>query len=199
MKLNFKIPTILFVLSALFFLFSSFIMYNQEVELQKAELKYKETYQQCEQQLGTSYNMLADLYEECELYLYSIDVINKYSIEYDVEPEIIIAVMKLESNFKPTLISNDNYGIMQINKIHLPSFEDKMEILGFKKNVECGVSLLSGLKEQSSDLNYILNSYNMSQYGYKDYVKRTGKVSREYSRKGIQIIKNLKGETDNDN
>jgi soluble lytic murein transglycosylase-like protein len=145
-------------------------------------LKAEKQLQQTNQELNATVT-------ECESYLKSIDVIHKYSIEYKTDPRIIIAVMKLESNFQVDAKNGSYLGLMQINEDY---FNNRMEALNFERNVECGASLLSGFQEQSSDLHYILNSYNMGKTGYKEYVAKTGEVSRSYSRKAIEIINQLK-------
>jgi len=143
--------------------------------------------------LENAQKSLTELYQECSNYLGYIDILHKYAEMYNVPPEIILAVMKLESNFDVNADNGIDHGIMQINNVHLKQLEDKLEILELNKNIECGVELLSGLKNESEDLNFILNSYNMGEYGYEQYIARTGKVSREYSRKGIEYIRALKG------
>lgn len=153
-----------------------------------------EEYQIATRDLESAQRSITSLYQECSNYLSYIDVLHKYAEMYNVEPEIILAIMKLESNFDVNASSGTDHGIMQINDVHLKELENKLEILGLEKNIECGVSLLSDLKNESDDLNYILNSYNMGEYGYEKYIARTGEVSREYSRKGIEYINALKGE-----
>lgn len=162
-------------------------------------VKAKET----EKELGEAYNMvnesLAEMQqtrEEVNTLLYNLDVIHQLSEEYGLEMELVIAIMRIESNFEPNAISADgkNYGLMQINEVHIKHFEDKMSILDIKKNVEYSSSLLSSLKEENGNLDYILNSYNMGKYGYMEYVQNTGNVSRAYSRDVKKIMQELKGE-----
>lgn len=126
-------------------------------------------------------------------YVHELDIIHTYSVTGDVPPEVILAVMRLESNFNPYAVSytGKSFGIMQINEIHTQHLEDRLEILDIKTNVESGVSLLSGLKEQNDDIYYMLGSYNMGVYGYKNYVKNTNKKCTEYSKSAIMIIREL--------
>lgn len=151
---------------------------QQEKELHQAQQELKKTQQE-----------LTDTVDVCESYLNSIDVIYKYSQEYNVPPEIILGVMKVESNFNADAQNGSYLGIMQIDEDY---FASKMEALNLEKNTKCGVSLLSGLQSESDNLHYMLNSYNMGKTGYQNYVKQTGEVSRAYSRKVIEIINNLK-------
>ena len=165
---------ILILVSALFFR-SSFLL-------------AKET----EREVGEMYNEVTELLLVAENYIEYIDVIERYSKMYDVPPEVILAVIKIESDFDVNANSGTSYGLMQINDVHLKHLEDKMEILDVNKNIEFGTSILAELNKESDDLHFVLNSYNMGQYGYKDYVRETGKVSRAYSRKAIEYINQLK-------
>jgi soluble lytic murein transglycosylase-like protein len=149
-----------------------------------------------EQELGESYNMLMDLYVEVDEYIQQIDVITAYANAYQIPAEVVIAIMKIESNFNPDVIGRTNdYGLMQINEVNLKHLENKLEALNISTNVEIGTTILSGLYNESNELEYILNSYNMGKGGYMDYVQRTGEVSRAYSRKGIEYINILKGDS----
>ena len=100
--------------------------------------------------------------------------------------------MKIESNFDVNAENGQYIGIMQIDE---DVFQSRMEGLKLEKNIECGASLLSGLQSESDNLHYILNSYNMGRTGYQNYIERTGQLSRSYSKKGIEIINNLRKET----
>lgn len=182
-----KLTTILLMLSALFLLFSAIEMQKEYKELANVQKSLEST----KTNLENDVNELKLLQTEINEYLKQIDLIHSYSLEYNVPVEIILAIMKLESGYDVNAISPNgkNIGIMQINEVH---FNNKMEILKLNRNVECGVSLLSGLKQRNEDLHYILNSYNMGRFGYEDYVKKTGKTTRHYSREGIKIIKQLK-------
>lgn len=178
-----QIFTLILIVLILFFLYSA-NEYNKEYK------KLKIT----EQELGVAYNSLQELYYECDTYLHNIDIIHRYSVEYDVPIEVILAIMKIESNFNESALSHTNdYGLMQINEVHLKELENKLDILEIDKNVECGVSLLSSLKKEKDELHFIFNSYNMGQRGYMDYIKKTGRISREYSKKGIEYVNKLKG------
>ena len=178
------IVLLLSLMSALFFLLSASQMHEERVALQKTNQEVEENYEK-----------MLQMVLELETYTESLDIIFRKAGEYDVPPEVVLAIMKLESNYDVNAISKTNdYGIMQINEYHLRNFDDKMEALDLSKNIECGVSLLSSLQQESRDMHYILNSYNMGPVGYQNYIARTGEVSRNYSRKVIEYIKILKGE-----
>ena len=125
--------------------------------------------------------------------MYNMDIIHQKSEEYNVPMEVILAVMRVESRFDPMATSPDgkNFGLMQINQVHLDGLNDKMEILQIPKNVESGVSLLSALMEKESDLHYVLNSYNMGVTGYQNYVNQTGERTRAYSRTVLRFAEEL--------
>jgi soluble lytic murein transglycosylase-like protein len=119
------------------------------------------------------------------------------SIKNNVSYEMILSMMKLESNFDNSLISVTNdYGIMQINKNFADWYSElagleTYNILNFKDNVRMGISGIAFYcdfyrqKGMSEELifYYALNSYNMGINGYKQYVSNNTNISRAYDRR----------------
>lgn len=173
------------LISCLFFLAS----FDNYVSAAKEEQRITEMQKELEESAAVIENNLHIL----NTMMYNMDVIHQKSEEYQVPMEVILAVMRVESRFDPMATSPDgrNYGLMQINQIHLDGLKDKMEILDIPKNVESGVSLLSSLMESEEDLHYVLNSYNMGVTGYKNYVNQTGERTRAYSRTVLRFAEEL--------
>lgn len=173
------------LISCLFFLAS----FDNYVSAAKEEQRIAEMQKELEESAAVIENNLHIL----NTMMYNMDVIHQKSEEYQVPMEVILAVMRVESRFDPMATSPDgrNYGLMQINQIHLDGLKDKMEILDIPKNVESGVSLLSSLMESEEDLHYVLNSYNMGVTGYKNYVNQTGERTRAYSRTVLRFAEEL--------
>lgn len=176
------------IMSALFFC-ASYSKYEKSMIQNQKQLT---SISLQKEELNRSKAELEALITTSETYLSEIDTIHRYSVEYDIPPEVILAVMKMESNFDVNAFSGSSYGLMQINEIHLDSLENKLDILGVDKNIEYGTSMLSMLQAENKDLHYVLNSYNMGKAGYANYVAKTGNASRDYSRKGIEYINKLK-------
>jgi soluble lytic murein transglycosylase-like protein len=183
-RIYISVISLLVIFSTLFFIELN-ILYKIIDERESLQKERNNIYVSC-MELDNKINMLSK-------YVHELDIIYTYSVTGDVPPEVILAVMRLESNFNPYAVSytGKSFGIMQINEIHTQHLEDKLEILDIKTNVESGVSLLSGLKKQNDDIYYILGSYNMGVYGYKNYVKNTKNVQTEYSKRAIKIIREL--------
>lgn len=177
------------LISCLFFLAS----FDNYVSAAKEEQRIAEMQKELEESAAVIENNLHIL----NTMMYNMDVIHQKSEEYQVPMEVILAVMRVESRFDPMATSPDgrNYGLMQINQIHLDGLKDKMEILDIPKNVESGVSLLSSLMESEEDLHYVLNSYNMGVTGYKNYVNQTGERTRAYSRTVLRFAEELERST----
>lgn len=120
-------------------------------------------------------------------------------IQYDVEYELVIALMKIESNFKSDLISSTNdYGIMQINKINHKWLQEKLGITDFldiKQNILCGVYMLSDLYKRYGDEHKTLMAYNFGEGGMRK-VWNKGFRSSGYSRKIMGDYEKLKGENE---
>ena len=66
------------------------------------------------------------------------DYIAKYSKMYNLDPVLVSAVIKTESNFKDDAVSSKNaYGLMQITKETAHWAADKMGIADFSTNKLC--------------------------------------------------------------
>jgi len=119
------------------------------------------------------------------------------SIKRNMSFELILSMIKLESNFKKNLVSETNdYGIMQIHKKYADWYAELGElenynIFSFEDNVIMGISGIAFYcdfyrdKGMSEELvfYYGLNSYNMGIYGYKQHVSNNSNISRAYDRR----------------
>jgi len=99
---------------------------------------------------------------------YSEDIA-KYSKKYNVDPYLVAAVIKAESNFKPKAKSKQNaYGLMQItpNTAEWASKEMKLEnfmtedLYNPEVNINMGCWYLSNLKKEFNDIDLVLAAYN---------------------------------------
>lgn len=126
--------------------------------------------------------------------------------EYDLSISLVIAVMELESEgtFDNNLIcynTNGTYdqGIMQLNSRYHDWFgqlisETEFDAGNVYHNIHAGIKYLSILMSELDDNYYddeliirCLNSYNMGMEGYRQYVSRTGQISRSYSDRILEI------------
>ena len=89
------------------------------------------------------------------------DLINKYSAQYGVEPELVKAVMKQESRFNPNAKSKKNAkGLMQL----IPATAEQYGVTNPydpEQSIRAGVQMLSELsKMYNGDKEKILAAYN---------------------------------------
>ena len=146
-------------------------------------------------ELTASIERMEKLLEDTNRSLEELDVIYQLSEEYQVPPEVILAVMKVESNFSPTAKNGRCYGIMQISDMHSEGFDvTTEELLDLRRNTEVGTSLLSGLMSSSESLTEALGKYNMGERGYRNYCERVGKKTTQYTQKALEIVSGLKKE-----
>jgi len=71
------------------------------------------------------------------------------SEKYGVDPKLVFAIIEVESNFDPNVISLGNYGLMQINSSNLSTLHTALgttNLLDAKQNVEAGIYWLSGIQ-----------------------------------------------------
>ena len=100
------------------------------------------------------------------------EIISVYAEEYDVEENLIYAVIKAESNFESQAVSNrDAIGLMQIveetaidvakkNNIDIDTENIEEEILDIDNNINIGTKYLSTLLTQYGNIEIALAAYN---------------------------------------
>jgi len=92
------------------------------------------------------------------------EVVYKKSLKYDVNPDLVLALIEIESSFKPFAVSSQGaYGLMQINykvwknELHI----DSSKIFNIDYNVDLGVRILKMyLSESRGDIMRALHLYN---------------------------------------
>lgn len=98
-----------------------------------------------------------------------ISVINEYSAQYDLDPYLVLAVIKTESNFNENAESNKGAkGLMQIMDSTGEWIADKLEVDNFEYemlfdpeiNIEFGCWYLDNLLLEFDDLSLALAAYN---------------------------------------
>ncbi|MBQ4515281.1 MAG: lytic transglycosylase domain-containing protein [Clostridia bacterium] len=98
-----------------------------------------------------------------------VDEIKKYSEEYSVDPYLVMAVIKAESNYQKEAISNkDAGGLMQITPSTAKWIAEKIKISDFKDedvykpeiNIKLGCYYLSYLYDMYADTKCMLAAYN---------------------------------------
>lgn len=120
------------------------------------------------------------------------------SEEFGLSFELIISMMKIESNYQTDLISETNdYGIMQLNHNNHEFFAqlaglENYDVFDFYDSVTMGVNYLAylrdywisqGITSQEELYFHVINSYNQGCMGYTLYKERTGLLTRSYDQK----------------
>ena len=137
----------------------------------------------CEKQLGIAYNSANQIYETAIQKFEELDCIYRTAEKYQVPPEVVLAVMKVESNFDKTATSNSSCGLMQVNKLHLSSYGlEEKDLYDVNTNVEMGTGILSECIANSPDLEVALGKYNRGVAGYEKYISRGGNRETRYAR-----------------
>lgn len=107
--------------------------------------------------------------------------IYKYSAQYGVDPYLIAAVIKAESNFKTNAVSSKNaYGLMQITPSTAEWAAGEMKISDFNKerlsdpefNIKMGCWYIDNLgKEFNGNMDLILAAYNGGRGNVQKWLK----------------------------
>ena len=123
------------------------------------------------------------------------DVIFSECDAKNVPADLVIALIDVESDFNPNLVSKTNdYGLMQINTCHKDSLKKALQItnlLDEKQNIKAGVYMLSGIVSKYSNMDQALMVYNCGEFGAKK-LWNNGIYSTDYSRKVIAKINEIK-------
>jgi len=116
----------------------------------------------------------------------------KYSEQYDINPCLVAAVIRAESNFNEKAVSNRGaYGLMQIMPDTASWIARKMELKDFKveklydteTNISMGCWYINNLSSEfNGDIDLVLAAYN----GGRGNVQKWLKI-REYSEDGKRL------------
>lgn len=101
--------------------------------------------------------------------LKNYDIVKRYSEKYNLDPLLVMAVIKTESNFDKNAKSTKNaYGLMQITDTTAEWAATKMDIefnstsqlLNEEYNIRMGCWYLDNLREEFGSLDLIIAAYN---------------------------------------
>lgn len=117
------------------------------------------------------------------------DIIEKYTNEYDIDPYLVVSIMKNESKFNPNAVSRkDAKGLMQIapitgewasEKLNIPNYSEDM-LFDPDLNIRIGVWYLSVLKyEFNNNIELMIAGYNAGNGNVKKWLNNP-----EYSSDG---------------
>ena len=89
--------------------------------------------------------------------------------ENNLDYEMVLAVMKRESDYREKVISKTNdYGLMQINRINHEWLQEELGINDFleaEQNIRAGIHILAGLSEKYDDPHKVLMAYKFGETG----------------------------------
>ena len=126
------------------------------------------------------------LYFDVPLDIEVQDHIFKVCEEYGVEPEIVVAMIDRESEFKASSIGDNgtSYGLMQVRpKYHTPRMKELKctDLLNPKQNITVGVDYLAECVEKNGGIEKGLIAYNAGQTGANNRFFSKGIYSNAYS------------------
>lgn len=155
---------------------------TKEIELVKREIPKEVEVLEVEEE--GFYNEALPLSKDLQGYL------EEKCNEYGVPIEVALAVMKVESNFNPNVISSTNdYGLMQINGVNHEWLQNNLGELDFLNpydSITAGVYMLGLLYDKYDDNHTVLMAYNFGEGGMRK-AKNNGYYSSKYSRKVMKV------------
>lgn len=121
------------------------------------------------------------------------------SAAYEIDPTLVMAVIKTESNFDPNAVGRTNdYGLMQINRINHQWLHDELGVTNFLDpydNVKSGMFILRKLFEKYEDPAKVLMAYNMGEGGAARLWKQ-GVYETNYTKTVFANQRDMAGECD---
>ena len=125
------------------------------------------------------------------------------SVRYNFNPLLITAIIKTESNYEPTAVSDSYaYGLCQVRRFIAPELAEN---LGIKwdgaektlfdpiKNIQIGVYYLSILNKDFNDLNTAVIAYNQGPYAVQERLTNNQELPDNYLNKVLDYYANLRG------
>ena len=125
------------------------------------------------------------------------------SIKYNFNPLLITAIIKTESNYQPTAVSNSYaYGLCQVRRF---TAQELAENIGIEwdgaektlfdpiKNIQIGVYYLSMLNRNFNDLNTAVIAYNLGPYAVQERLTNNQELPDSYANKVLGYYANLRG------
>ena len=116
---------------------------------------------------------------------------DKYAEEYGISSEILVATMRYESCYIPTVENGNCKGLMQVNvKVH----KERIERLGITdiydvdSNVHAGADLIAELYEEYGDYGIVLGLYHGEKYAIRN--GREG-IYSSYTQKVLKKVAEL--------
>ena len=111
--------------------------------------------------------------------------------EYDVLPDVLFAVMEVESGYQLDARNGECYGLMQVHSINLPWLQEQIgttDLSDPTQNIKAGAYILGGYLERYS-LTDSLMAYNLGEGGAKAQWEQ-GVHETAYTRKVLDCIDN---------
>lgn len=125
------------------------------------------------------------------------------SIRYNFNPLLITAIIKTESNYEPTAVSDSYaYGLCQVRRFIAPELAENIDIKwdGAEKtlfdpikNIKIGVYYLSMLNRDFNDLKTAVIAYNQGPYAVQEQLTNNQELSDNYLNKVLDYYANLRG------
>lgn len=116
------------------------------------------------------------------------DYIREECIDAELDMELVLAIMKVESDFNPKVISSTgDFGLMQVNKINFEEIERELgltNMLDPYQGAKAGIYLLSKLKWNESE-HQMLMAYNIGVAGAQKLWEQ-GIYETDYSKKVLK-------------
>lgn len=128
-----------------------------------------------------------------DLQFHTFLVCQRFGADYD----LVLAIMRAESDYQVNVENihgkGKDYGIMQINEVHLEDFykEGYTDIFNPYQNIEFAVKFLMSNTDIAEDEHQLVMAYHFGRQGMRELVKQEYRTT-EYSRKVMEYREELR-------
>ena len=113
--------------------------------------------------------------------------------QYGLWPELVLAVIEVESSYNANAYNGGCYGLMQIHEVNHPRWMDELGVTDFydpKDNIQAGCYMLSELLVEYGEVHAALMAYNCGERRAAE-LWDSGIYTTAYSRKVVEIMQRL--------
>ena len=112
-----------------------------------------------------------------------LNKVKQYSKSENLSPQLVLAIIKTESNFNKNAVSNKGaVGLMQLTKntanyiAKITNFNGEIDLFNEDTNLILGIKYLRYLSNKFSDINAVICAYNAGETKVREWLDSSGNL-----------------------
>lgn len=119
--------------------------------------------------------------------------IHKYSTNYNVDPDLILSIISVESSFKPNAVSTaDAIGLMQVLSSWKNAWNIEEDLMGIETNIHYGTKIYATYLKLWPDVEIALTAYNRGPGPVESALFKDADPRNGYASKVMKVYERLK-------